>query len=132
LFRFNLGEDPKKLYGLVYRRASWVVVSRVALRRVRNTRRLRFAEHCLGKLVKDGHSRLDAKAEHVLADAKLSETQIAYRSDCRSPSQPSHALCAVECLRTWHLGIIKGRRSTLPAIRRKLNKHKLRPLGAGD
>jgi hypothetical protein len=104
LFRFNLGEDPKKLYGLVYWRASGVGVSRVALRRVRNIRRLRFAEHCLGKSMKDGHSRLDAKAEHALADAKLRETQIAYRSDRRSPLQPSHALCAAECLRTWHLG----------------------------
>jgi isopenicillin N synthase-like dioxygenase len=36
------------------------------------------AEHYLGKLMKAGHSRLDAKAEDALADANLRETQIAH------------------------------------------------------
>jgi hypothetical protein len=34
------------------------------------------AEHYLGKLMKAGHSRLDAKAEDALTDAKRRESQI--------------------------------------------------------
>jgi isopenicillin N synthase-like dioxygenase len=37
------------------------------------------AEHYLGKLMKAGHSRLDAKAEDALADAKPRETEIAHQ-----------------------------------------------------
>ena len=33
------------------------------------------AEHYLGKLMKAGHSRLDAKAEDALTDAKRRESQ---------------------------------------------------------
>jgi hypothetical protein len=35
------------------------------------------AEHYLGKLMKAGHSRLDAKAEDALSDAKPRAAQIA-------------------------------------------------------